>query len=140
METVSYKLLKPEATPFKRGSGEAAGYDIVASQDTKIPARGRKLIKTGIAIAIQSGYYGQIWSRSSMAVKGIDVGAGVIDSDYRGEVRVLLINHTDEPFQIQAGNRIAQIIFYKHQTPEMIPTSVLPDTVRGKGGFGSTGV
>lgn len=83
-----------------RGSEFAAGYDMYASEDKVIAARGRALVKTGVSIAIPEGTYARVAARSGLAVKhGIDVGAGVVDYDYRGEVRVLLFNHSDEEFK-----------------------------------------
>ena len=89
---------------------------------------------------IPSEYYGRIAPRSSLAWKNhIDVGAGVIDEDYRGPVGVVLFNHSDEEFRIIQGERIAQLIITKIITPEVIVVDDLDDTKRGTGGFGSTG-
>ena len=90
------------------GSLAAAGYDLHASETTIVPSKGKLLIKTGVAMAIPEGNYGRIAPRSGLACKNfIDVGAGVIDSDYRGEVRVLLFNFDDKDFAITEGDRIA---------------------------------
>jgi dUTP pyrophosphatase len=87
------------------------------------------------------GYYAEIRPRSGLAVKhGIDTLAGVIDSDYRGEVKVVLINHHQEDFTVSAGDRIAQLVFRKHEAPNIMLVDELGDSVRGAGGFGSTGV
>lgn len=106
-----------------------------------IPKRSRLMIPTGISMAISSGYYARIAPRSGLALKhGIDVGAGVVDSDYRGQVQVILFNHTDEPFFVAPGDRIAQLIITKIETPEIEEiTGDLPETLRGADGFGSTG-
>jgi len=81
-----------------------------------------------------------IWPRSGLAVKkGIDCGAGVIDSHYRGEVKVLLFNHSDSEFQIEPGDRIAQLLIQKVERVEFIPVDQLNETARNEGGFGSTG-
>lgn len=94
------KLLSDTAKAPTRGSSHAAGYDIYASKESTIAARSRALVDTDISIAVPSGTYGRVASRSGLAVKkGIDVGAGVIDEDYRGQVRVLLFNHSDEEFK-----------------------------------------
>ena len=140
MSKFNIKLLKPTAIVPKRGSANAAGYDLCACEDSLVYYSG--LISTGIAIAIPHGYYARVASRSGLAVKGIEVGAGVIDSDYRGEVKVLLryFNFTVEPFAIKAGDRIAQLIIEKIITPEPTVVDNLDDTVRNDGGFGSTGV
>ena len=125
-----------------KGSAFAAGYDLHALEGAKIPARGKALIGTGLAFAIPDGNYGRIAPRSGLAAKHmIDVGAGVIDSDYRGEVKVLLFNLSDVDFEIKAEERVAQLIIEKY-TPTMIQEveGKLDETVRGEGGFGSTGV
>ena len=92
-----------------KGSEHAAGYDLMALDDSAIvPAKGKALISTGISMAIPIGNYGRIAPRSGLAAKNfIDVGAGVIDADYRGEVKVLLFNFGDTDFKISAGDRIA---------------------------------
>ena len=106
-----------------------------------VPARGRVLLKTDIAIAVPSGTYGRVAPRSGLALKnGIDTGAGVIDEDYRGNVGVILFNHTDTDFTVAAGDRIAQLILEAIQTPAVEVVDELEDTARGAGGFGSTGV
>eukprot|EP00958_Prasinococcus_capsulatus_P023990 scaffold3691_cov394-Prasinococcus_capsulatus_cf.AAC.10 len=109
-------------------------------QDTVVPSGGRALVKTGLSIAIPQGTYARIAPRSGLAYKsGIDVGAGVVDYDYRGEVGVILFNFGNEDFQVRKGDRIAQLILEKIATPEVVEVSDLDDTVRGEGGFGSTG-
>ena len=91
-------------------------------------------------ISIPLGMYGRIAPRSSLACKkSVDVGAGVVDNDYRGEVKVLLINNGAEDFKIEKGDRIAQLIFENYSTPKLEVVSELDETVRGQGGFGSTG-
>lgn len=98
-------------------------------------------IKTDIATAIPSGYYGRVAPRSGLAWKNsIDVGAGVIDEDYRGNVGVILFNHSDVDFKVARGDRIAQLLLEKIITPEVVVVDELVDTERGDGGFGSTGV
>ena len=137
------KKLNAKAFLPVKGSEHAAGYDMMSIEDSLVPARGKALIATGISMAIPIGNYGRIAPRSGLAVKNfIDVGAGVIDSDYRGEVRVLLFNFSDTDFKIAAGDRIAQLIIEKYtrtEIEEMIEGD-LDSTVRGEGGFGSTGV
>ena len=106
-----------------------------------VPARGKALISTGLSMSIPAGNYGRIAPRSGLAAKHmIDVGAGVIDADYRGEVKVLLFNLSDVDFTVKAEDRIAQIIIEKYTPCELVEVDELPDTVRGAGGFGSTGV
>lgn len=123
------------------GSVNAAGYDLHALTDAIVPKRGKELIPTGLAFAIPVGNYGRIAPRSGLAVKhSIDVGAGVIDADYRGEVKVILFNQQDDDFEIKAGDRIAQMIIEKYTPTDLVEVQDLDDTVRGDGGFGSTGV
>ena len=99
------------------------------------------MIGTGLAFGIPVGNYGRIAPRSGLAAKNsIDVGAGVIDSDYRGEVKVLLFNFSDTDFKIAEGDRIAQMIIEKYTITALTEVDTLDDTVRGEGGFGSTGV
>ena len=123
-----------------RGSDHAAGYDIYASQNFIIPAHGRGLVPTGLAVAVPIDAYARIAPRSGLAVKnGIQTGAGVVDSDYRGEVRVLLFNHSDTEFVISQGDRIAQMILERVYTPVIEDVDELEVSFRGEGGFGSTG-
>ena len=117
-----------------------AGADLTASEKTVIPSRNRSLVGTGIRLEIPDGYVGLIWPRSGLAIKkGIDCGAGVIDSCYRGEIKVLLFNHSDTEFQIEPGDRIAQILIQKIERVQFIPVSELSETTRSEEGFGSTG-
>jgi dUTP pyrophosphatase len=98
-----------------RGSDLATGIDIMANQDIIIPAKQRAPISTGIALATLPGNYASITPRSGLAVKyGIDIAAGVIDKDYCGEIKVVLINNSDIPFQVRPGDRIAQLILEKY--------------------------
>ena len=146
------KLLNPAAKPPVRGSSDAAGYDLHAfdeelqktDADTTplgvVHAHSRAIVKTGISVAIPEGYYGRVAPRSGLAVKaGIDVGAGVIDRDYRGEVGVVLFNHSDKDFTYSNGDRIAQLILTAYASPAVTVVDNLDDTYRGSGGFGSTG-
>jgi len=93
------KRLSKDAVVPQRGSKHAAGYDICSSEDCIVPARSRYCVKTDLAVAIPSGHYGRIAPRSGLALKhGIDVGAGVIDEDYRGSLGIILFNHSEEDF------------------------------------------
>jgi len=124
----------------KRANANDAGYDLFAIDDVKIDAHGQDLIGTGLCVAIPKGYYGQIQPRSSLAVKyRVTPEGGVIDSGYRGEVKVILHNMSDNVFEIKKGNKIAQLILIKIITPDIMEVSELTTTVRGTGGFGSTG-
>lgn len=123
-----------------RGSAFAAGYDIYAARETVIPARGKALVDTDISMAVPAGTYGRIAPRSGLASKHyIDTGAGVIDADYRGQVKVLLFNHADADFTVQEGDRVAQLVLERIYTPEVQEVQELEESVRGAGGFGSTG-
>ncbi len=120
-----------------------AGVDLRASTDVTLPAGGRALVPTGISIAIPAGYAGFIQPRSGLAYKhGITVlnSPGLIDSGYRGELKVLLIN-TDptEDFEVKRGERIAQLVIQRYEQLSFVEVEVLPDSDRGLDGFGSTG-
>jgi len=135
------KLLTSTAVMPVRGSASAAGFDIAASEGTVVKARGQTIVKTGLSIAIPENTYARLAPRSGLAVKkSINVGAGVVDYDYRGEVRVVLCNHGDEDFTVSAGDRIAQLILERIVMAPCEEVSSLSATDRGEGGFGSTGV
>tara|TARA_R100000541_G_scaffold18894_2_gene28784 strand:- start:2250 stop:2675 length:426 start_codon:yes stop_codon:yes gene_type:complete len=141
MKPVKFKMLSDTTLIPERSSSGAAGYDIYADQSGFIVGGGRLAVSTGWAMEMPTGYYAEIRPRSGLAVKhGIDTLAGVIDSDYRGEVKVVLINHGDSTFIIKAGDRVAQLVFRRHETPNIMLVDELRDSVRGSGGFGSTGV
>lgn len=122
----------------------AAGADLHAAVDepvTLVPG-GRALLPSGLAMALPEGWEAQVRPRSGLALKhGVTVlnSPGTIDSDYRGEVGVILINHGDAPFTVARGDRIAQIVFAPVAQPALIEVTDLPKTQRGSGGFGSTG-
>lgn len=130
----------PAAQVPVRSTEGAAGLDLFAAVDGTVPTRGRTLVTTGIEVAIPSGFVGLIWPRSGLAVKrGIETGAGVIDADYRGEVGVLLHNHTDSPYEYKAGDRVAQLVLMPIAEMPIHETNELPPTTRAKRGYGSTG-
>lgn len=121
----------------------AAGMDVVAAEDVTLPSMGRHAVATGFALAIPDGFEVQLRPRSGLALKhGISLAntPGTIDSDYRGELKVILINLGAEPFAIQRGDRIAQLVVAPVQIGRMIEVAELDDTARGAGGFGSTGI
>jgi len=137
------KRLSNEAKIPAYQSEEAAGFDLHSIEDVVINPGERKLIGTGLAFEIEKGYEVQIRPRSGLAVKhGITVlnSPGTIDSDYRGEIKVLLINLGNEKFEIKKGDRIAQAVIAPVIQAEIIEVDSLSDTKRGAGGFGSTGV
>ena len=138
----SFTLTLPTARVPARGSAGAAGYDLSAAEDAVVPARGQAMIETGIIVQLPSDCYGRVAPRSGLAAKHcINVHAGVVDSDYRGTIRVILFNHSDADFQVVAGDRIAQLVFERIYTPDavVVPFAELTQTDRGDGGFGSTG-
>lgn len=136
------KLHKDAYIPKYQTSG-AAGFDLHSIENITISSGQSKLIKTGFGMAIEDGYELQIRPRSGLALKnGITVlnTPGTIDSDYRGEIMVLLINHSKQDFIIEKGDRIAQGVISKVYQADFIEVSELNDTQRGLGGFGSSGV
>jgi len=140
MITVEVKKLNEKAKLPTYGSEFAAGADLCSLEDKVLVPGQRHLFKTGLAVAIPPGVYGRIAPRSGLAFKnGIDVLAGVIDVDYRGELGVILINHNPEQVKISAGDKIAQIIFERYSPATFVESDKLSETVRGDGGYGSTG-
>lgn len=129
----------PGAIPGYATEG-AAGADLHASADTVLEPGERAAVATGVRLQIPAGHVGLIWPRSGLAVRhGIDTMAGVIDSDYRGEVLVVLVNHGAAPVRIAAGDRIAQVLFQKVERARLVAADTLDATRRGSGGLGSTG-
>ena len=123
----------------------SAGMDLRANLDESVTLKPleRKLIPTGLFIALPSGYEAQIRPRSGLAFKyGLTVlnAPGTIDADYRGEIGVVLVNLSNDTFEIEDGERIAQMVIGKHETVELIEVDTLDETERGAGGFGSTGI
>jgi dUTP pyrophosphatase len=120
----------------------SAGVDLHAVEDSEIWMGNQGIVPTGIAMSIPPGYEGQVRPRSGLAAKCLVTvlnSPGTIDSDFRGEIKVILINHGDEPFKIKRGDRIAQMVFTPVVRAEFEDVSALDDTERGSGGFGSTG-
>ncbi|CAG9766315.1 unnamed protein product [Ceutorhynchus assimilis] len=139
-EKLKYTKVLPDAFPPTKGSLKAAGYDLKSAVDINVKARGKALVDTGLRVELPEGCYGRIAPRSGLAVKNfIDVGAGVVDEDYRGVLKVVLFNHSDEDFEVKKGDRIAQLICEKIYYPELEEVQELTNTERGAGGFGSTG-
>lgn len=145
MEINVKKLNDAAKLPYRATAG-SAGADLFAciGEDITIAAGERKLIPTGIAIELpDSGFGAFVFPRSSVSSKfGVSLAncVGVIDSDYRGEIKVPLINHSDVPYTVRNGDRIAQMVIMPVILPEYTESSDLSDTERGEGGFGSTGV
>ncbi len=121
-------------------SAGAAGADLRARTAVTILPGQRASVPTGLRLQIPPGYVGLVWPRSGLAVRhGIDTLAGVIDSDYRGEVKVVLVNHGEEPFVVAPGERVAQLLLQKVERATFAGVPDLESTGRGSGGFGSTG-
>ncbi len=119
----------------------SAGYDVYSIEDGVVPGRGRVLVKTGVTVQIPDGHCGQIWPRSGLSVKyGIETGAGIIDSDYRGELGVVLYNLTNDDFHYEKHTRIAQLLVMPIATPELEQVDSIADSEDRQGGFGSTGL
>jgi dUTP pyrophosphatase len=133
------ELLNEHAKPPVRSSEHAAGYDIHCDANFTIQPGQQLLVSTGVKMEIPSGFYGQILPRSGLAVKHrIDTRAGVIDSDYRGEVKVVLVNEGDQAVDFNAQDRICQMVIIPHFSGPVVVQN-LNITTRGEGGFGSTG-
>ena len=139
---VSLKKLDERAVIPTRGSKDAAGVDLYALDAVTVPGGETVIVHTGIAVAIPSGYAGLIYARSGMATKRSLAPAnkvGVIDADYRGEIMVALHNHGKKDEKVEAGERVAQLVVAPFLKAEFEETQTLTETVRGVGGFGSTG-
>lgn len=144
MSVIRVKKLHPEAILPTYGTEEAAGADLYACLDAPVTIQPGEsaFISTGLALEVPKGCAGLIYARSGMACKrGLAPAnkVGVIDSDYRGEIRVVLLNHSGQAQTVQPGERIAQMIITPVLTPAYAEAEDLTDTVRGAGGFGSTG-
>lgn len=130
-----FAWLPTRATPF------SAGVDLHSAHPYVVPPRGRVLVQTDLSIQMPAGCYGEITSRSGLALNNyLDVAGGVLDADYRGPVGVILVNHGSDFFQIYPGDRIAQLICVKIEYPEVVEVPSLPESERGAGGFGSSGM
>ena len=138
-EELKVKLIHPEARLPTRGSEQAAGLDLYSVIETMVPSGDSVLVKTGIAIELPPGTYGRVAPRSSLAIRGIETGAGVIDRDFRGEVKVLLRNWSDEDLFIYKGDRVAQLVIEKILEVGVNSVENLTDTTRGSRGFGYSG-
>ena len=139
MNLVVKKLSDKAHLPTIQTSG-SAGYDLYASAAGIIKANDRGLVSTDISLQIPKNHCGLIWPRSGFSVKnGVETGAGVIDSDYEGEVKILLHNHGNADFEYSVGMRVAQILIMPVANPPILEVNELSPTKRGDGGFGSTG-
>jgi dUTP pyrophosphatase len=121
-------------------SDGAAGADLRAAERVAIAPGGVAAVGTGVRVAVPPGFVGLVWPRSGLALRhGIDTLAGVIDCDYRGEVRVVLANHGGVPFEIEVGDRVAQLLIQPVARGDFLRVETLPPTGRSESGFGSTG-
>ncbi len=129
----------PTPSHFHPGDG---GTDLYARVDTVLEPGQRRMVPTGMAVAIPVGYAGLVVPRSGIAIRhgiGVVNGPGLVDSGFRGEVQVILVNHGDEPFKIKRADRIAQLVVVPVAVQEFVEVDELPPSGRGVGGFGSTG-
>ena len=139
-DTLQVQLLSPSAIPPTRAMDQAAGYDLYSARCIVIPPHSRIRVPTDIAITPPSSTYAQILSRSGMAAKHlIDTAAGTIDPDFTGNIGVVLHNHSTNPFAVNIGDRIAQMVLYYIASPTVTTIPSLEVTTRGTNGFGSTG-
>lgn len=144
MDTIRVKKLHPNAVLPTYGSAEAAGADLYACLEEAVTIQPGEVywVSTGIALEVPKGCAGLVYARSSMGAKrGLAPAnkVGVVDSDYRGEIRVVLLNHSNQPQTLQPGERVAQFVITPVLTPSYEEVEELTDTTRGTGGFGSTG-
>src|SRR6266516_876834 len=140
LKSLSFERLDPNAVLPTRGSQSAAGLDLYSIEAITLNPNERRVIRTGLAVAIPEGYYGRVAPRSGLAIqKGVSVLAGVIDADYRGEIGCLLHNVGAERIDLPAQSKICQLIIEKIITPAAVWANRLSETGRGSGGFGSTG-
>jgi len=141
--TVRFARLAEGALPPVRAHDDDAGYDLHAAEAATLPPGGRASVGTGIAVEIPNGHAGLVVPRSGLASRhgiGLVNSPGVIDSGFRGELRVLLLNTDHEhSFDVRSGDRIAQLLVVAVATPRLVESDALANTVRGAGGFGSTG-
>jgi len=140
MSELRVKKLVQDAIVPTRGSGGAVGYDLYSVDEVVLSPSQRSLVGTGVPVVLSIIVFGRVAPRSGLTVKhGIHVGAGVIDPDYTGEIKVALFNLGDVPFEIKKGDRIAQLVLERCETPDVHEIDTLDETGRGAGGFGSTG-
>ncbi len=138
MELKVMRIVEGAKLPSSQHKGDA-GLDLFSSVDCVLEAAAVKAVPTGVKVAIPEGYAGLIWDKSGISLKGIHRLAGVIDSGYRGEVKVVLANLSQEPFRIEKGMKIAQLLIQPIVEVKVVESDELSETSRGEEGFGSTG-
>ena len=140
LKVIPYTKTSPEAKEPSQANFSDAGYDLFSTEELNLKPFERSVVKTGIKLALPEGYYGRVAPRSGLAIKkGIDVLAGGIDSGYRGEIGVVLINLSSSDQTLNKGDKIAQLIIEKCYAVSFSEVSSLSDSARGEGGFGSSG-
>ena len=140
IDSIKFLKLHADAKLPTRGSDKAAGLDLYSIETVTLGPGERIAVKTGLAVAIPEGFYGRVGPRSGLAIKhGIDTLAGIVDCDYRGQVLCALINLGQERVTLEKGERIAQLVIEAIITPQPVWADSLEETMRGAGGFGSTG-
>ena len=138
-KTIPVKKMHPDATLPKRAHADDAGLDLYSLEEGILsPGQGR-LFRTGIAVKLETGFFGMIADRSSMAKKGIKTAGGIIDTGYRGEIQVVLWNISKDEIRIQQNDRIAQLLVLPFAAPVPFEAADLDATTRGVQGFGSSG-
>tara|TARA_Y100000310_G_C20336086_1_gene647572 strand:+ start:194 stop:619 length:426 start_codon:yes stop_codon:yes gene_type:complete len=139
--TIKIKKTHPEAIAPKYAGPKEAGMDFYANEEKKLEPDERAIVSTGIAMAIPEGYVGLLWDRSGLAAKhGLKTMGGVIDSTYRGEIKIIIHNLSKKSFVVEKGMRIAQMLIQPVEQKEIIETEILEESERGNDGFGSTGL
>ena len=139
VENLKFKKLSIFAKEPRRSTSGSAGYDLYSAQDVIIQPHEKGLIATDIALICSQGLYPRVAPRSGMAMKSTDVGADVIDNDYRGNIKELLLNPSKDTLNITRGDHIAQFILTRYDTPDVVEVFDLDNTERGERGFGSSG-
>ncbi len=138
---IKIKKLNSEAIVPKYAHEGDAGMDLFSVENLILKSKHRVAVKTGISIGLPKGYVGLVWDKSGVALKsGIKTMAGVMDSGYRGEYKIVLINLSSKNFEIKKGQKIAQLLIQKIEGPKIEIVEELSETKRGEGGFGSSGV
>ena len=138
--TLYFVKMSSYAFPPEKKTPQAAGYDLKAAYGCTVKANDRTLVRTELKIQLPKNTYGRIAPRSGLALKQfIDVGGGVIDADYTGEVGIILYNHSKDDYTVERGERVAQLIVEKIQPVNLVEMKALPATVRGSTGFGDSG-
>lgn len=139
---ISFRRLDPELPPPERAHAGDAAFDLTARRSVTLAPGARAMVPTGLAVAIPPGHGGLVIPRSGLAARhGISVvnGPGLIDAGFRGEIHVILVNLGSDPYTLERGDRIAQLMIVPALSPELVEVDELPESGRGDGGFGSTG-